>query len=109
MEQNLDSVCDVIRFASRTAWKTSFSPLGRTTDTTEDARWFETSPNWPHDIEKAIGVVRHVIHMKRQGYHVADSSAQLGVMVHYFHDPHALRISTQSHVAHERRLLCERR
>jgi len=53
------------------------------------------------------GMMRHVIDMKRQGYHVVNSDAQLGVMINYFHDRDALSISTQSHVAHERRLLCE--
>src|SRR5262245_10129626 len=47
-----------------------------------------------------------MIKMKREGYHVANSYAQLKVMIPYFRNPAALRIATQSHVAHEQHLLC---
>src|SRR6266545_1716328 len=106
MDQNLDSVCDVIRFGRQEGMENFLQPIEQNYNTPEDARWFETSANWPRDIEKAIGVVRQVIDMKRQGYHIANSYAQLEAMIPYFRDPDSLRISTQSHAAHERRLLC---
>ncbi len=106
MDQNLDSVCDVIRFGKQDGMENFLQPIEQNYNTPEDARWFEASPNWPRDIEKAIGVVRELMEMKRQGYHISNSYAQLEAMIPYFRDPDALRVSTQSHSAHERRLLC---
>jgi MoaA/NifB/PqqE/SkfB family radical SAM enzyme len=106
MEQNLDSVCDVVRFGKQDGMENVLQPIEQNYNTTEDARWFETSPNWPRDVEKAIDVVRELMLMKRQGYHIGNSDAQLEAMIPYFRDPDTLRVSTQSHTAHERRLLC---
>lgn len=106
MDQNLDSVCDVVNFGKQDGMENFLQPIEQNYNTPEDSRWFEASPNWPRDIEKAIRVVREVIDLKRQGCHVANSYAQLEAMIPYFRDPDTLRISTQSHAAHERRTLC---
>jgi MoaA/NifB/PqqE/SkfB family radical SAM enzyme len=106
MDQNLDSVCDVIRFGKQDGVENFLQPIEQNYNTPEDPRWFETSPTWPRDIERAISVVREVIRMKEQGYHIVNSDAQLEAMIPYFRDPDSLRVSTQSHAAHERRALC---
>jgi len=106
MDQNLDSVCDVIRFGKQDGVENFLQPIEQNYNTPEDPRWFETSPTWPRDIERAIRVVHEVIKMKQQGYHIVNSDAQLEAMIPYFRDPDSLRVSTQSHAAHERRALC---
>ena len=106
MDQNLDSVADVIRFGKQDGMENFLQPIEQNYNTPEDPRWFESSANWPRDVEKAVGVVRELVEMKRQGYHIANSYAQLEAMIPYFRDPDALRVSTQSHAAHERHLLC---
>jgi len=106
MRQNLDSIFDVIRFGRQDGMENFLQPIEQNYNTIEDARWFETSSNWPRDVDETIAVVRQVIKMKREGYHVANSYAQLEVMIPYFRDPDALRIATQSHAAHEQHLLC---
>ncbi len=106
MDQNLDSVCDVVRYGKQDGMENFLQPIEQNYNTPEDSHWFESSQNWPRDTEKAIRVVRELIEMKRQGYHIANSYAQLEAMVPYFRDPDSLRISTQSHAAHERRALC---
>ena len=106
MAHNLDSVCDVVRFGRQDGMENVLQAIEQNYNTPEDARWFETSPNWPPDVEKAVQVVREVIALKRQGFHVANSYAQLDAMIPYFRDPDSLRVSVQSHTAHERRALC---
>jgi hypothetical protein len=44
--------------------------------------------------------------LKRDGAHIANSYEQLEAMIPYFRDPAAMRVSVQSHNAHERRLSC---
>lgn len=106
MDLNLDSVCDVIRFGKQDGMENLLQPIEQNYNTQEDPRWFDASANWPRDVDKAVGVVRQLIEMKRQGYHIINSHAQLEVMIDYFRDPEALRLATQSHVAHEHRILC---
>lgn len=106
MAQNLDAVCEVVRFGRQEGMENVLQPIEQNYNTPEDARWFETSPNWPRDPERAVQVVREVVEMKRQGYHVANSYAQLEAMAPYFRDPDSLRVSVQSHTAHERHALC---
>jgi MoaA/NifB/PqqE/SkfB family radical SAM enzyme len=106
MDQNLDSVCEVVRYGKQDGMENFLQPIEQNYNTPEDARWFETSQNWPRDVEKAVRVVREVIDLKRGGYHIANSYAQLEAMVPYFREPDSLRVSTQSHAAHERRTLC---
>jgi MoaA/NifB/PqqE/SkfB family radical SAM enzyme len=106
MEHNLDNVCEVIRFGKQDGMENFLQPIEQNYNTKEDPDWFKSGTNWPRDVEKAIGVVRQVIEMKRAGYHIANSFAQLEAMIPYFRDPEGHRLSTQFHAAHERRLLC---
>src|SRR4030095_5226186 len=75
-------------------------------NTEEDARWYETSSNWPQDPHRAAKVVERLISLKRQGVPIANSYAQLEAMAPYFLDPAAFRLTVQNHSAHEARRLC---
>jgi len=106
MQENLGGVIEVVRYGRQEGVENFLQPIEQNYNTLEDRRWFETSPNWPRDVARAVAVVGELIEMKRAGYHIANSYAQLEAMIPYFQDPAALRVSTQAHAAHERRLLC---
>jgi MoaA/NifB/PqqE/SkfB family radical SAM enzyme len=104
MAHNLDNLCEVARFANQDGMEVFYQPIEQNYNTPEDARWFETAPTWPKDPEKAVAAVEKLMEMKRQGFPIANSLHQLEVMIPYFRDPDALRVLTQSHVAHEKPL-----
>jgi MoaA/NifB/PqqE/SkfB family radical SAM enzyme len=106
MQQNLDSVCEVADFASQEGMHAFYQPIEQNYNTPEDTRWFEHSPNWPEDPEKAVAVVEKLIQMKKAGAHIDNSVAQLEAMIPYFRDPDSMRVSVQGHSAHERQALC---
>lgn len=106
MEHNLDDVAELARFASQDGMEIFYQPIEQNYNTSEDWQWFEHSSNWPQDTEKAVAAVEHLIRLKREGRHIANSYSQLEVMIPYFRNPDSMRVSTQSHVAHDRRLLC---
>ncbi len=106
MSHNLDGVCEVARFANQPGMEVFFQPIEQNYNTPEDPRWWEHSENWPRDTEKAVRVVEQLIELKRQGFRIANSYEQLEVMIPYFRNPEALRVSTQSHQAHEHRAIC---
>jgi MoaA/NifB/PqqE/SkfB family radical SAM enzyme len=106
MSHNLGGVCEVARFATQDGMHVFYQPVEQNYNTPEDARWFETSENWPRDTEKATDVIRQLIQLKRDGLHIDNSYEQLEAMIPYFRNPDSLRVSTQSHAAHERRALC---
>ncbi|HLY60748.1 MAG TPA: radical SAM protein [Terriglobia bacterium] len=107
MSHNLDGACDVARFANQPGMDVFYQPIEQNYNTPEDQNWWEHSENWPRDTEKAALVVKQLIDMKREGFRIGNSYAQLEVMIPYFRNPGASRISTQSHSAHERQLFCE--
>lgn len=106
MDHNLDAVCEVARFATQDGMHVFYQPIEQNYNTAEDPRWFETSPNWPRDVDKAVRVVEELIGLKRQGLHIGNSFAQLEAMIPYFRNPESLRLATQFHSAHERKALC---
>jgi MoaA/NifB/PqqE/SkfB family radical SAM enzyme len=106
MEHNLDDLAKVARFASRPGMDVFYQPIEQNYNTAEDVRWFEHSPNWPKDVERAIRAVEELIRLKKEGLHIANSFAQLEAMIPYFRDPDSMRIATQSHSAHERGASC---
>jgi MoaA/NifB/PqqE/SkfB family radical SAM enzyme len=106
MSHNLDSLCDVARFASRDRMDVFYQPIEQNYNTPEDPAWFEHSENWPQDTQKVIAVIQRLIRLKRDGLHIANSYGQLEAMIGYFRDPDSMRITTQSHSAHEGRVLC---
>lgn len=106
MQQNLDQVCAVAWFAKRNDVEVFYQPIEQNYNTPEDAKWFEHSQTWPHDPAKAVAAVRELIELKQKGLPIANSFTQLEVMIPYFTDPAASRLAVQSHVAHEKQLLC---
>jgi MoaA/NifB/PqqE/SkfB family radical SAM enzyme len=106
MDQNLDEVENVARFANQDGMHIFYQPIEQNYNTPEDPRWFEHSENWPKDTEKAVRAVQRVMALKREGLPVANSYAQLEVMIGYFRNPDSARVAVQSHSAHERRALC---
>jgi MoaA/NifB/PqqE/SkfB family radical SAM enzyme len=106
MEHNLYDTCKVARFAQERGVEVFYQPIEQNYNTPEDARWFESSANWPKDPSKAVAVVESLIEFKRAGLPIKNSYAQLRAMIRYFRNPDASRISTQSHTAHERRQFC---
>jgi MoaA/NifB/PqqE/SkfB family radical SAM enzyme len=106
MSHNLDGVCDVARFANQQGMEVFFQPIEQNYNTPEDPLWWEHTDNWPRDTQKAVRVIEQLIAMKRQGFRIANSYEQLKVMIPYFRDPDSLRVTTQSHEAHERKANC---
>ena len=106
MEENLDEAGDVARFAQDGGMQVFYQPIEQNYNTPEDARWFESSENWPKDSSKAIAVVERLLRLKRAGLPIANSFAQLEAMIPYFRDPDSSRVATQAHSAHERRQSC---
>ncbi|HEY3135543.1 MAG TPA: radical SAM protein [Blastocatellia bacterium] len=106
MRQNLDGAGDVARYATQEGMHVFYQPIEQNYNTTEDSKWFEHSNTWPDDAEKAVGTVRQLIELKRGGFHIGNSYAQLEAMIPYFRNPDSLRIATQSHSAHESKTLC---
>jgi MoaA/NifB/PqqE/SkfB family radical SAM enzyme len=106
MNQNLDDVCEVAKYATQEGMHGFFQAVEQTYNTPEDPRWFEHCENWPADPEKAVSVVQQLIRMKREGYHIDNSFAQLEAMIPYFRNPDAMRVAMQSHSAHEGKPLC---
>jgi len=106
MEHNLEEVAGVARFATQDGVHVFYQPIEQNYNTEEDPFWFEKSANWPRDIGKAVRAVEELIRLKREGLHIDNSYEQLRAMSAYFRDPAGLRIATESHMAHESRLLC---
>ena len=106
MRQNLEDVCEVARFAQREGLEVFYQPIEQNYNTAENAKWFEDSPTWPADTQKAVAAVDGLRQLKLQGFPIANSFSQLEAMIPYFENPAALRIATQAHAAHEKKLLC---
>lgn len=106
MQQNLDEVCEVAHFAQEQNLEVFYQPIEQNYNTAEDPEWFEHRDTWPSDPEAAAEVVRKLCQLKREGLPIANSFAQLEVMIPYFRDPSASRVAVQSHTAHEAELRC---
>ena len=107
MQQNLNEVHEVAHYAAaRPGFEVFYQPIEQNYNTVEDPQWYEHSDNWPTDPNRAVTVVQQLINLKREGLPIANSFAQLEAMKPYFLHPDVLRLTTQSHSAHERRTLC---
>ncbi|MBL8219081.1 MAG: radical SAM protein [Bryobacterales bacterium] len=106
MSHNLNDTVEVARFANRDGMEVFYQPIEQNYNTQEDANWHLGSSNWPQDTNKVVSNVRTLIELKKQGYHIANSLTQLEVMIPYFQDPDAHRVTTMSHSAHERKVFC---
>jgi MoaA/NifB/PqqE/SkfB family radical SAM enzyme len=106
MNQNLDDVCRVAEYAKQNGVEVFFQPIEQNYNTLENPNWFQTSPTWPEDTVKAVAVVDELIRHKTNGAPIANSIRQLEAMRSYFRDPAHLRVATQAHSAHEKKLIC---
>lgn len=106
MEHNIDSLAAVAVFAAANEMEVFYQPIEQNYNTPEDPGWFRKSANWPKDTRKAAQAIEELMELKRRGLPIVNSYKQLGVMVPYFRDPDAMRVSVQSHSAHERRTIC---
>ncbi|MGO9919378.1 MAG: radical SAM/SPASM domain-containing protein [Isosphaeraceae bacterium] len=104
MEHNLHDVSAIARYAQAHGLEVWYQPIEQNYNTPEDPRWFEHSPTWPKDRERAAAAVAELIELKRDGLPITNSEHQLEVMIPYFRDPEKLLILTQEHSAHEKPL-----
>ncbi len=106
MQQNLDDICEIARFARKEDLEVFYQPIEQNYNTAEDADWFIHSDTWPRDTQKAVVAVENLFKLKNEGLPIVNSFAQLKTMGDYFKDPGTLRVATQSHSAHEKQMLC---
>jgi MoaA/NifB/PqqE/SkfB family radical SAM enzyme len=106
MKQNLSAVSDVARFAANSGFEVFYQPIEQNYNQAEDPHWFEHSDTWPSDPAKCQTVVNELMNLKRDGLPIVNSFAQLEAMERYFLEPALLRLKTQAHAAHERRVQC---
>ena len=106
MSHNLHDLTALARFATQDGVDIFYQPIEQNYNTTEDSAWWMHTDNWPRDTERAVAAVEELRQMKRQGFAIANSDAQLAVMIPYFRDPDGWRVATQAHMAHERFPTC---
>ena len=106
MAHNLADVGRVARYAKEEGVEVFYQAIEQNYNQAEDPLWFERSENWPKDPEAAARAVRELIALKREGFPISNSYAQLEVMIPYFRDPGSLWTAVNAHAAHEERLLC---
>ncbi len=106
MSHNIHSAAEVARFAGENDMEVFYQPIDQNYNSSEDARWFETAPTWPKDPEAAAATVNELIRLKREGYPIANSFAQLEAMIPYFRNPQSMQAAVQGQAAHERQPNC---
>ncbi len=99
MSYNLEDARELARLATQPGMEIVFQPIEQNYASDEDPEWHQHTENWPRDAERAVRVVEQLKAMKREGYAIGNSMAQLEVMIPYFRDPDPWRIATQSHSA----------
>jgi MoaA/NifB/PqqE/SkfB family radical SAM enzyme len=106
MEHNLDDLGEVARLATRDRMEVFYQPIEQNYNTPGDPAWFQTSGNWPREPAKAVRKLQELAAVKRAGLHIGNTEAQLEAIIRYFQDPAGLRLVTQAHAAHERKVPC---
>lgn len=106
MQQNLEQVGEVARFAAEQGLEVFYQPIEQNYNTPEDSTWFEHSETWPRNPSQAVIAVRQLCELKNQGLPIVNSYEQLQVMIPYFTDPASSRVAVQAHNAHEPQQLC---
>jgi MoaA/NifB/PqqE/SkfB family radical SAM enzyme len=106
MEQNLDGLGEVARYATRAGLAVFYQPIEQNYNTAEDPAWFLSSPTWPRDPKAVVRAVRELIRLKRAGLHIENSEEHFEAMIRYFLDPAGLHRLTQAHVAEQKRPRC---
>jgi hypothetical protein len=106
MAHNLTETIEIARMANHPGMEVFYQAIEQNYNTPDDPQWFLHSENWPKDTSRAIANVQELIRLKRQGYRIANSLAQLEAMIPYFENPDAHRISIMTHSAHEAKRSC---
>lgn len=106
MSHNVDELGKIAEFATQDGMDVFYQPIEQNYNTEEDPSWYKHSDNWPKDTAKITTSIKHLIQLKKRGFHIGNSYEQLQVMIPYFQSPDALRLATQYHSAHEGRPLC---
>lgn len=107
MEHNLHDTLEIAKFAHKNeGMEVFYQAIEQNYNTPEDTQWYLSSDNWPKDAGKAIENVRGLIRLKREGYPILNSFAQLEAMLPYFENPDTSRVAIMSHSAHEKSRSC---
>jgi len=106
MSYNIQSAADIAHFAAENDMEVFYQPIDQNYNRSEDSHWFETAPTWPKDPDIAVATVNELIRLKKAGYPIANSLAQLEVMIPYFRDPQSLQAAVQGQSAHEEQHNC---
>jgi hypothetical protein len=102
----MSAAADVARFAGKNGMEVFYQPIDRNYASDADPLWFKTSRTWPKDPELAAATVHELLRLKKEGLPIANSVAQLEVMIPYFRDPAAMQSSIYSQAAHETASSC---
>ncbi len=106
MRQNVAEVANVAHYAKESGVEVFYQPIDRNYNSAEDPLWFETAPTWPRDQKALEASVRTLIRLKKEGFPIANSVAQLEAMIPYFLDPSALGAAASSQALHETERQC---
>lgn len=106
MSHNLHHTLEVAKFGNQEGMEVFFQAIEQNYNTADDTHWYLHSDNWPKDTAKAISNVEQLIQLKKQGYRIANSVAQLEAMIPYFRNPDVNRVAIMTHSAHEARRSC---
>ena len=106
MAHNLHDTVEIAKFGNQEGMEVFYQAIEQNYNTPDDTTWYLHSENWPKDTAQAIGNVEQLIQLKRQGYRIANSLAQLEAMIPYFQDPDTNRVAIMTHSAHEARRSC---
>lgn len=106
MSHNLHDTINVAKFANQPGMEVFYQPIEQNYNTPEDTDWWLESDNWPKDTAKVLSNIRELIALKKKGWNIANSYAQLEAMIPYFEHPESMRVATMSHSAHEVRQTC---
>ena len=106
MNHNVGEAANVARYARENGMEVFYQPIDRNYNSAEDPLWFETAPTWPKDPEVVEATVRELLRLKKEDYPIANSVAQLEVMIPYFRDPAAMQSAVYSQAAHEAQSPC---
>lgn len=106
MDQNIDGLADVARFALDHGFEVFYQPIEQNYNTAEDPDWYLKSANWPRDPQRAIRALEELIRLRESGYPIANKVDELRIMTEYFSDPARLQVRVREHTQGERRAAC---
>lgn len=106
MNDNMAEAANVARFAAKNGMEVFYQPVDRNYNSAEDPLWFTTAPTWPKDPELAAATVSELLRLKKEGFPIANSVAQLEIMIPYFRNPNSMQTAIYSQAAHEEESNC---